>query len=429
MQYLMKEADRLIGKGLSFWVISKFIMYSLAWISVLVVPMSVLVSTIMAFGAMSQNNEIAILKASGISLYKMMIPPMLMALVITVSMIQFNNHIYPHTNHEARLLLTSISRQKPTLALIPGVFSQEVSRYSILVREIDPITNGLNDVLIYDSSEPGKKTVITATSGKIYFSADQTKLIMDLENGEIHESEKRKFETYRKMNFDKHKFAMRADNFTFQEITGETSRSEREMGAAAMLVVIDSLNVLKNRYQTELNERIQNNFTADSLHHSPSRERSKELRYVYHRVKERINNSRNSIKTTVMRLDTNKKESNKYWVEVHKKYALPFACIVFILIGAPLGTMTRKGGFGVAAGISLIFFLIYWFFLIGGEKLADRGLLSPFLGMWSANILLGALGIFLTIKSARERVTIKFDFLLKLVPKQLRDTSKSDENS
>jgi lipopolysaccharide export system permease protein len=103
--------------------------------------------------------------------------------------------------------------------------------------------------------------------------------------------------------------------------------------------------------------------------------------------------------------------------------------VVFILIGAPLGTMTRKGGFGVAAGISLIFFMVYWTFLIGGEKLADRNLLSPFWGMWSANICLGLLGIYLTVKSAKERITINFDIFLKIIPKKFRTFSDTDENN
>ena len=105
----------------------------------------------------------------------------------------------------------------------------------------------------------------------------------------------------------------------------------------------------------------------------------------------------------------------------YKKYALPVACIVFVLIGAPLGIMVRRGGFGAAASISLSFFLLYWAFLIGGEKLAERDFFSPFIGMWAANILLFIMGIMLTIKTNKETVTIQFTFLKKLIPKKLRN--------
>jgi lipopolysaccharide export system permease protein len=107
-------------------------------------------------------------------------------------------------------------------------------------------------------------------------------------------------------------------------------------------------------------------------------------------------------------------------VEIHKKYSIPAACVVFVLIGLPLGVMARRGGFGVAATLSLGFFVLYWACLIGGEKLADRGIVSPFWGMWLANILLGLLGLYLTVRVGRETVFIRWDSLRRLVPRRWR---------
>jgi len=415
----MKVADRLIGKGLSFWVISQFILYSLAWMLVLVVPMSVLVAAIMAFGSMSQNNEIAIMKASGISLYRMMLPPLLASVFIAFLLIQFNNNVYPDTNHAARILLQDISRQKPTLSLVPGVFSQEVKNYAILVREINPITNELSEITIYDNSTPNQSNVITAKRGKIYFSKDQTKLIMDLRQGEIHERSLTDNKNYRRLIFKKHRIAMNGEQFSFKQSSFGGRRGERELGAPEMLVIVDSLEKKRGELYSALDRKIEKQFLPDSNKTAFAKNRSA-LRDRIMRIKEKVKTTRGRIFSSVASLENNKKNQNKFWVEIHKKYSLPVACIIFILIGAPLGTMARKGGFGVGAGISLFFFLIYWFFLIGGEKFSDRGMLSPFWGMWSANILLGLLGIFLTVKAARERVTIRFDFLLKLIPKSLK---------
>ncbi|MBZ0178599.1 MAG: LptF/LptG family permease [Melioribacteraceae bacterium] len=426
LQYLMKISDLLIGKGLSFWIISQLIIYSMAWMLVLVVPMAALVSTIMAFGSMAQNNEIAIFKATGISLYKMMIPPLLGSMIVAALLIQFNNNIYPHTNHQARLLLQNITQQKPTLSLVPGVFSQDVQNYSILVRSINPETSELENLTIYDYSDPYKTNIVTAERGKIYFSKDQKKLIMDLVNGEIHESDNNVREPYRKLIFEKHRIAMKGDQFSYQASDFGGQRGERELGASEMLVIVDSLSAQRNNYLDIFKEKQKLIFFPDTVRAIQTSREPSSMKHVYLRVKERIKNNQNNLTTSLHRLDANLREQNKYWVEIHKKYSLPFACIVFVLIGAPLGTMTRKGGFGIAAGISLAFFLVYWFFLIGGEKLADRGLVNPFWGMWSANFLLFFLGIFLTIKSARERVTISFDWLIKLIPKQLRDTEKTD---
>jgi lipopolysaccharide export system permease protein len=429
LQFLMKFADKLVGKGLSTWVIIQLIAYNLAWMVVLVVPMAVLIATLMAFGSMAQNNEVAIFKASGLSLYKMMIPPLLGSIIIAYLLVLFNNHVYPNANHAARVLGNDISRKKPTLSLVPGIFSQEVQNYAILSREIDPKTNELSNVTIYDYSNPSKINIVSAKKGKIYFTADQKKLMLDLTDGEIHESEVVNFIPYRKLKFNRHKIAMDASQFSFQQSTNDLSRGEREMGAAEMLVIVDSLKLIENRFFEELNERINRAFKNDSIYaYNKVKFNTINLKGIYFRVEDRIKSVQSSITVNTRQIDYNKINMNAFLVEIHKKYSIPFACIVFILIGAPLGTMLRKGGFGVAAGVSLVFFLIYWAFLIGGEKLADRNLLSPFWGMWAANFVLGGFGLFITYKAAKERIELRFDFITKLIPKAWKQ-QVADENT
>ncbi|MEE9430061.1 MAG: LptF/LptG family permease [Melioribacteraceae bacterium] len=426
LQFLMKMADKLVGKGLDAIVIAKLVIYSLAWMFVLAVPMAVLVATLMAFGTMAQNNEIAIMKASGISLYKIMIPPLLGSIAIFFLLVQFNNHIYPDSNHALRILMQDISSQKPTLSLVPGVFSQEVPRYSILSKEIDPITNKLKTVTIYDHSNPSSLNVVTAKRGEIYFSSDRKKLILNLFDGEIHTSNRGDFKPYRKLNFENHKIAMEAQQFSFQQSSLGGSRGDRELGATAILKLVDSLEVVKNREFKRLNERIEKNFIKDTINIANNNVKRKDLRSAIFRAEDKVRGMKNNLEPLLRRNERYNKKINNYWVEVHKKYSIPFACIVFVLIGVPLGTMTRKGGFGAAAAISLLFFLIYWAFLIGGEKFSDRGLLSPFWGMWTANIVLGILGLVLVYKVANERVELNFDFLKKFIPKMWRTNSENN---
>lgn len=429
LQFLMKFADKLVGKGLSFWVITQLITYNLAWMVVLVVPMAVLVATIMAFGSMSQNNEITILKSSGISLYRMMLPPFAASILLALFLVYFNNNIYPDANHAARLLSDDIARKKPTLSLVPGVFSQEIQNYSILARKIDQEKNELEDITIYDYSDLPKTNIVTAQKGKIYFSANQKKLIMDLVDGEIHETDNTDELIYRKLRFEKHKIAMPADQFAFEQSTPGGPRGDRELGAPEMMKIVDSLSVIENNYTKEFAVRFDRLLKGHEIKSHQKNEANIFAPFVEIKVRQRINGDEQSIFNALQRVKYIKNEINRYMVEVHKKYSIPFACIVFVLIGAPLGTMTRKGGFGIAAGISLAFFLIYWAFLIGGEKLADRGMLSPFWGMWSANFVLGIFGIFLTIKSAREKVTINLDFIMKYIPKSWRTPEDLNENS
>jgi lipopolysaccharide export system permease protein len=420
LQFFMKFADKLIGKGLSTWVIIQLVSYNLAWMLVLVIPMAVLISTLMAFGTMAQNNEIAVLKASGMSLYKMLIPPLLGSIVVAGLLILFNNHVYPDANHAARVLTQDITRKKPTFSLVSGVFSQEIPGKSILARRVDRKTNELFDLTIYDKSNPKNINVVTAKRGELYFSKNQANLILDLHDGEIHTSNNYDYKTYRKLIFERHKIVMDASQFSFNPSSEENmQRGDRELGAAELKALADSLVVIRTRYQTELDEKLTSYFLNTP---TPSREinTTKSKKYIYLRVGDKIKTAKGSIRSSSRRLQYNAERINKYWVEIYKKYSIPVACILFILVGAPLGTMTRKGGFGIAAGISLMFFLMYWAFLMGGEKLSDRGLISPFWGIWSANFILLFLGIYFTVKSAKERVTISFDFVLNIIPKKFR---------
>jgi lipopolysaccharide export system permease protein len=427
----MKFADRLVGKGLDTWVIIKLILFNLAWMLVLVIPMATLVATLMAFGAMSQNNEITVMKSSGKSLYKMMTAPFIASIVVGYLLFLFNNDVLPDANHQAKTLMGDISKQRPTLSLEPGVFSQEISSYAILVRQIGKNTNDLYDVTIYDYTSPGKINVVTAEKGKIYFSKDQTKLIMDLENGEIHESQVAQTNLYRKLVFKRHRIAMPADQFTFQQSAPGQYRGERELSIQAMERIVDSTMQVKENLMSALNTDAKRFLLADSIN-AYSRNpnlvlKKKDIAYI--RAVEKVNTARNVLLSHYRRIANEQDNINKYNVEIHKKYALPVACIVFILIGAPLGVMVKRGGFGVAASISLFFFLLYWIFLIGGEKLAERNFFSPFWGMWSANILLGAAGIFLTYRSVQETITIRFTMLKKLIPKRLRSTETEDDQA
>lgn len=429
----MKFADRLVGKGLDTWIVIQLIIFSLAWMVALVVPMAMLVAALMAFGSMSQNNEVTIMKSSGTSLYKMMIPPFFASIVVGYLLLLFNNDVLPDANHKLKYLMQDISNKKPTLSLQPGFFSQEVSNYAMLARTIDEKTNILSELTIYDYTEPLKLKVVTAKEGKIFFSKDQTRLIMDLKSGEIHESDVQQTHLYRRLEFEKHRITMNADQFSFQQSAPGGNRGERELSTADMLYIVDSLEVLHAAYNESLVKESRKYLFADStILKSPFPQTiSSRNELVYSRAIEKVRTAKNFILSQSKRVEYNKGEIDKYMVEVHKKYALPVACVVFVLIGAPLGIMVRKGGFGVAASISLFFFLVYWAFLIGGEKLSERGFFSPFWGMWSANILIGVAGLILTFKTNRETVTINFSFFKKFLPKQWRmpDAENVDENS
>jgi lipopolysaccharide export system permease protein len=415
--------DQLAGKGLSAGVIAELIVMNLAWMLVLAVPMAVLVATLMAFGNLSSGNEITAMRASGVSLYKMVAPVLVLSGILCYLLILFNNHVLPDANHRAKMLLTDIYRKKPTFSLVPGLFSdpREIQGYSILVRKTFEHTNDLEGVTIFDYTNSAVTTTVTAERGTVSFSPDYQKLIMDLSDGEIHELSTTDFGRYRKIRFEKHRIAMNAEGFDFQRSQESAfSRGDRELSAQAMTIMVDSLRKLLDSSRAHIAGFMNKELTAvfSPVKVSPFLPQSAIQPKIA--AQNRLVILTTSLAGEQSRAAYFARRIHEYSVEIYKKYSIPFACIVFILIGAPLGIMSRRGTFGVAASLSLGFFLLYWSCLIGGEKLADRGFIDPWIGMWSANIIIGLMGLFLTFRTARENLIINWSALRRFIPKQWR---------
>mgnify|MGYP000376109553 CR=1 FL=1 len=422
LQFLMKAVDQLVGKGLSIGIIAEFIVLNLAWMLVLAVPMAVLVSTLMAFGGMASTNEITAMKASGISIYKLMFPPLLCSIIIAYLMIQFNNKILPEANHRSKTLRIDIQRKKPTLTLVPGLFSQELPGYSILVRKTFPENNELEGVIIYDYTTPNKNTVITAKRGALSFSSDYRKLLMDLYDGEIHELSSANYKEYRKIEFQHQRLATTTSGFDFsRSSTSAFTRGDREMNVGEMLYVVDSLKKeLQKIYERMLLQQkgLQEKLLHGSIDSTSANKIAWEKFQQYTNFNSQLMSYRSTLDTDISAIEYFQKTISQYLVEIHKKYALSCASIIFIFVGVPLGVMAKKGGFGMAASLSLLFFVIYWACLMAGEQLADREILSSWLGMWLGNIVVGIMGIVLTIQVVREKTLPRFDWLTRWFTKR-----------
>jgi len=417
----MKYIDNLVGKGLSWWIISQVITLNLAWMVTLAGPMAALVAALMAYGSLSSTYEITVMQASGISTIKLMLPVILLSGVLCYALILFNNNVLPEANHRTKTLMSDIQRTRPTFVIEPGKFTDDISGYNILVKKTFPASNKLEGILIIDSSNPETANILTANSGEISLSKDFTKMIIDLYDGEIHQlSKKNPYGNYRKVEFKKHIVSIDAQGFGFSKSDENAlSRGDRELSADSMRAIVAKLKTdvyTDKKRNIDAVKMLAKDFavfkyhTGDLINDTIAASQTK--MYVQTLV-----NRLKSVKSRTMsqkNIETaNKRQIDGYMVEVHKKYSIPFACIVFVLIGAPLGIITKRGGFGVAAGMSLGFFLLYWAFLIGGEKLADREMLSPFLSMWSANFILGAVGLYLTFKNSVNINQIKKAFKSK----------------
>jgi len=362
LNLLFQMLGKIAGKGLDLPVILEFFFLNLAWILALAVPMAVLIAVLMAFGRMSADNEITALKASGVSLLKMMQPAIVFGLIVGGLLFYFSDRILPDFNHKSRLLSSDIARKKPTLNLEAGVFHFDVPGIVLRASRIDDLTSMMYDVALFNEGDRKYNTAILADSGRLDYNYSSEQFIMTLYSGAIHRLDKLDERSYQKTDFKRTLFRMDAPDMMLER-RESAYRSDRELSSGMMLKEIDKLNV---------------------------------------------------------QMRPNIRRINAYLVEIHKKYSIPAACFVFILVGVPMGVMFRSGGLGISGGLGVVFFLIYWICLIGGEDLADRGIVHPWLAMWFPNLLITAFGIFLIIRNIRGHSLLDLAALKKLLPRKWR---------
>ncbi len=448
MQFILKYIDQLLGKGLSYLTILHLISLNLAWIVVLAVPIGALFSTLLAFGSLSATYEVTIFKASGISLIRMMLPIIFLGMISSAFLFWFNDDILPDANHKLKTLLNDIQRKKPTFSIVAGQFTTELEGCTILARNIDSITGMMTDLTIYDHRRQNLINVANADSGTIVFNYDYTKLIVTLYNGELHQLYHNQLKDYRKVLFEKYQLYLPASGYAFVRTDENVlSRGDREMSIDDMKKIVESTYARKNenykRFRDELehhwsyliglaNEKVQKSserqpialpveartklkLTSDSLVNISNLEHriDSSLIKILDNVERRVNFFRSNIYSDVLQMNNYDEVIRQYQVEIQKKYAIPVACLIFVLVGCPLGIRTRGGNFGISAAITLAFYIFYWICLIGGEKLADRGFISPFIGMWAGNIIIALLGFFLIIKENNESFSIFLEQHLK----------------
>lgn len=434
-QFLLRAIDRFIGKGLDPGVIFEYLFLNLGWIAALAVPMAVLVAALMSFGQFSEDNEITAMRASGISFTTIVRPALIMGFIIAGTLILFNAFIMPEMNFKARMLSGDIYRKRPDLNIEPGYFMDDLPDYSIIIREKENDT--LKDVRIFSKSGRETQTSIHSKTGEL--STIDDAIILDLFNGEIHELDLRDYGNYRRIEFVKHKITIPADDL-FLNRRDTTSRSDREMTISMIIDKRENIllrqNIVKARIgrafiRTGLDSIVPPTFEASEIaitkyKESFSSDTSKSGDEIYRKEKD-IDIAIRQLRNEYNLLRSYNKSDNKYEVELHKKFSLPVACILFIMTGASLGVLFRKGGFTIATSLSFGFFLVYYVLMIGGEDLADRTILTPMVGIWFPNILLFIIATYLLLHTVREQPPLRFDLnIFKKIKSKLNESKSSD---
>ena len=411
LQFLIRAVDRFLGKGLDALTIFEYLYLNLAWIIALSVPMSLLISSVMTFGRMAQQNEITALKSAGVNLYNIIKPALWFGAIVATALYFFNNFILPEMNYNARLLARDIYKKKPELSIEPGYFVDMIPQYTMIVKEMDG--KDFKDVKIFSKNQKSEQTTIYANQGSL--SSDGNMITIDLQDGEIHEIDLSDYDYYRKIRFKTHQIIISMDDLMLNR-TSESNRTDREMRVPQMIQEIDKNKILIN----QIYDRIENvkkeigitNPNANTLEIieneiellkekkaniiKEDRDYNEDVPVSAFENKDYIlsltNNAR-QFKNEFTLIENYEKTNNKFKVEIHKKFTLALACILFTMVGAPLGILVRNGGMTIASGLSIAFFLVYYILLIWGEQLADRNLINPGLGSWLPNIILFVSGM------------------------------------
>jgi lipopolysaccharide export system permease protein len=397
---IARRFPELAGKGLSARVILEVCALSIPHIIALTLPMAVLVSVLYAFSQLAADNEITALKASGVNLRSLLIPPLGAGLVIAAFMVYFNDRILPETNHALKVLLTDISRKSPTLQLKEQVINpiqtgNGRSGYYLQATHIDPLTNKLRDVVIYDLSVSGRDRTVYADSGKMAFNREQTDLFLTLYDGSMTEEKQMAPQQFQRVFFQQQMMMLEGVGNVLQRTQEDAYRSDREMSLNMLTAAVDTARTEIETLQREADKfgikAVNEVMRSGGVENTGSQLRvaAAELRML-------------GVRTNAAQL-----RINEYQVEWHKKWAIPFACLVFVLIGAPLAVRFPRGGPGMVIAISLAVFGIYYMSLIGGESLGDKGKVAPFWGPWAPNFLFLLLSVWGLVRIGRETASAR----------------------
>ncbi len=396
LDLVFRHLSRILSKGLPPAVVMEFFSLNLAWIVATVAPMAVLTATLMAFGRLAADNEITAMQAGGVSLLRQAMPVFIAASALAAGLIWFNNNVLPDFNYRARVLAMDIARKKPGVKIEPGVWCHEIPHYGLLAQALEDSAEmtKASALLINDNNQPELRRTILARTGFIQPSPSDGALSFTLFNGEIQEINLNKLEEFRRLTFTKHSLSMPVDETTFFYRSESDVRTDREKSATAMWQEVENSGDATARLAQKINSLagadLERNFgrsfgfVADSLVLAPAKSKAGLLVEQKRLLRQ--------ISDLLAKVQHVQRNAQKLLVEIHKKYAIAVACLVFVLIGAPLGVLARRGGLATGTALSLGFFLLYWACLIGGEDLADREIVSPFMAMWSANFLTGGFG-------------------------------------
>lgn len=443
MQFLWRYIDELVGKGLTIDLIGELFFYAALSMVPMALPLAILLASLMTFGNLGEHFELTAMKASGVSLLKVMSPLIVLMGIIAVGAFFFQNNVLPIAQTKMYTLLFSVRQKSPELEIPEGVFYDQIPGYNFFVDHKDRLSGTLYEIMIYDMSKGFDNAgIILADSGKLVMTEDKSHLFLKLWEGESFDNLKEagssmKNVPYRRESFHDKSILLEFDA-NFNRLDEEGMRNQyvgkniTELQATIDSVgrMVDSMGVSYSRtimeaprmgvssvnYRPDESGRLveapvpdvalSKPLNVDSLLTGPN----SAARVNY--VSQALNKAKNmkqeyEFRSLVMKEEL--KTIRRHDIELQKKFTLSFACIIFFFIGAPLGAIIRKGGIGMPLVISVILFIFYYIIDNTGYKMARDGRILVWEGIWLSSAILLPLGIFFTYKAVNDSAVFNKD--------------------
>ncbi|MDO5341574.1 MAG: LptF/LptG family permease [Bacteroidia bacterium] len=453
MQFLWQWIEDFIGKGLEISVMAKLLFYTSVTFVPMALPLAILLSSLMCFGNMGEYYELVAMKASGISVWKVMRPLLYFSIVMSIMGFFFSNNVLPYANLKMSSMLYDVSRKKMTLEIPEGVFYRGIDKYVIRVGKKGDDGKSLYEVMIYDhTADKGNTTVTVADSGYMAMTPSQREMIFTLYDGYnysevVDDKEYRNRRPFQKMSFKRQIITFDMSQFDLGHTDEDAFKSHQNMMNIKQLnYSIDSLSNMyvkdKGRFIENSFKRYQNmNSGLDAFTDFDDRSQrrmgdavaddtietfkwplvsnfdAKVRKTVIDMAVSTTSNLQNNVMVNQKDFERRDLNIRKHQQVLHTKFTLSVACLLFFFIGAPLGAIIRKGGLGMPVVVSVVFFVIYYVISITSERVAVSGDMPVFLGAWLSSIVLFPIGFFLTFKATTDSALLDVESWKKIFKK------------
>jgi len=421
MQSLWKYIDDLVGKGLDFITICKFLWYASASLLILAMPIAILISSIMTFGNLAERFELVAIKSSGISLLRFMRPLMALCLLLCGITFIFANNVIPYANLKFLTLYSDIYVKKPAFDLKEGVFFTHIPGYAIKVGKKEGDGKTIRNIIIFEQNNSIQDNCIVAEKGVMNISKDEKFLEFNLENGYRYQERGNVNDSsteFTRVQFQTFKKLFNLSVLQKQETNDSVySRNFRMLSARQLSKNIDSLKKDEKSLDSLLNKQFTKSLTYMNVSWQKRKDTHKQekstLSYkklfpdsLQNNLHQLAINRIAELKSSLLQISSDRMMKSKdlilHQIEWHRKFSLSLACIILFFIGAPLGAIIRKGGMGMPLIVAIIFFMIFHLLNMFGEKFVKQEVMTPFMGMWLSVIALAPIGAFLTYKAMND---------------------------